>query len=950
MITQFLCCNATQKPLILILFFIFSSSIFSQNEFITTWKTDNPGTSSPTSITIPTSGGGYNYDVDWDNDGSFDELGITGSITHDFTSAGTYTIRIQGAFPHIYFNRSGDKSKILSIDQWGPNPWTTMWRSFDGCNNLVINATDTPNLSGVTNMGQMFTLASSLGGGSGNWNWNTSNVTLMYNLFYGATSFDQDISTWDVSNVTDMQRMFLNATSFNQPIGSWDVSNVIDMNRMFNNAASFNQDLSPWDVSSVTNMLRMFYQAVDFNEDLSTWTVSNVTSMEYMFNNATSFDRDIGSWDVSNVTNMNRMFASATSFNQDIGSWNVSNVSNMVYMFYGTSFNQNIGSWNVSNVADMAGMFWDNPSFNQDIGSWNVSSVTNMLFMFSGTSFNQDIASWDVSSVTNMQYMFNNTTSFNQDIGSWDVSNVTNMSYMFQDATSFNQDIGSWDVSNVTSVDAMFKYASAFDQDLSTWNVSNVNSMIHMFFGVTLSVSNYDSLLIGWDAQILQPNVDFHGGKSKYCSATSQTARANMIASDGWTIADGGVGGVCDQIIPDIDPLSDLTNECSVSPTAPTANNGAITATTTTTFPITTQGTTVITWTYDDGNNNTTTQTQNVVLNNDTPLITSLTLLIDPVDINSQPVNGSATFVDANPDYATWYWGDGSNSNGIVSGNSISGSHTYNSPGVFEVTLTLTDLCGDVATEIFQYVVVYDPSGGFVTGGGWIDSPVGAYVPSPTLTGRANFGFVSKYKKGQSVPSGNTEFQFQAADLNFKSVSYDWLIIAGTKAMFRGNGTINGVGDYKFLLSAKDENKVGGDDTFRIKIWDSYTEIVVYDNQLGSADTDEASTAIAGGSIIIHKGNGNDSRTGDIVNSKDDYTDKLIFWPNPSKNIFNLKFNTDSKVNAAIYVYDISGRIVFQKIDISDKSYQFGESLNSGIYFVNLKIGNKVKLLRIVKY
>ena len=90
---------------------------FSQ-AFITTWKTDNPGTSNNTSITIPTVGGGYNYDVDWNNDGVFDQFGITGSVTHDFGTAGTYTIAIQGVFPRIYFANGGDKEKIISINQW----------------------------------------------------------------------------------------------------------------------------------------------------------------------------------------------------------------------------------------------------------------------------------------------------------------------------------------------------------------------------------------------------------------------------------------------------------------------------------------------------------------------------------------------------------------------------------------------------------------------------------------------------------------------------------------------------------------------------------------------------------------------------------------------------------------------------------------------------------------
>ena len=57
---------------------------------------------------------------------------------------------------------------------------------------------------------------------------------------------------------------------------------------------------------------------------------------------------------------------------------------------------------------------------------------------------------------------------------------------------------------------------------------------------------------------------------------------------------------------------------CEVkSITAPTATDtckGKISGITTTPFPITKQGTTIVTWTYNDGNGNTTTQTQNVIL------------------------------------------------------------------------------------------------------------------------------------------------------------------------------------------------------------------------------------------------------------------------------------------------------------------------------------------------
>jgi len=111
-------------------------------------------------------------------------------------------------------------------------------------------------------------------------------------------------------------------------------------------------------------------------------------------------------------------------------------------------------------------------------------------------------------------------------------------------------------------------------------------------------------------------------------------------------------------------------------------------------------------------------------------------------------------------------------------------------------------------------------------------------------TGKATFGFVSKYKKGAEVPTGSTEFQFQAGDLNFHSTSYDWLVVTGSDyAKFKGVGTINGGGEYKFKIWAGDDEP----DTFRIKIWteDEFgDETVVYDNF--------SDQALGGGSIVIH--------------------------------------------------------------------------------------------------
>jgi len=179
--------------------------------------------------------------------------------------------------------------------------------------------------------------------------------------------------------------------------------------------------------------------------------------------------------------------------------------------------------------------------------------------------------------------------------------------------------------------------------------------------------------------------------------------------------------------------------------------------------------------------------TASVIVHNVAPTIDSLTAPVDPVDINDQPVTVSVAFSDpgtADTHDVTWDWGDGTLADTQQGAVSLAEQvHTYAGPDVYRVAVTVVDDDGGTATQIYEHIVIYDPAGGFVTGGGWIGSPPGAYPADPELTGKANFGFVSKYKKGQTQPTGQTEFRFKAADLDFHSSAYDWLVIAGHKAM-----------------------------------------------------------------------------------------------------------------------------------------------------------------------
>jgi len=254
-----------------------------------------------------------------------------------------------------------------------------------------------------------------------------------------------------------------------------------------------------------------------------------------------------------------------------------------------------------------------------------------------------------------------------------------------------------------------------------------------------------------------------------------------------------------------------------------------------------------------DGDDGSGSQNMSVSVNNVAPTLGAITPTpLDPVVVVGTSVGFGAPFTDpagaVDEVYDCAFDWDGDNivdEHKSVTYGACSASHTYPGTGVYTVNLIVTDKDGGVSNKsTYQYVVVYDPSAGFVTGGGWFNSPAGAYKPNADLSGKANFAFVSKYQKNATVPIGNTEFQFHAADLNFHSTSYDWLVVTGSNyAKFKGVGTINGMGEYKFQLWAGDDDP----DTFRIKIWteDEFgVETVVYDNGFDQA--------IEGGSIVIH--------------------------------------------------------------------------------------------------
>lgn len=603
------------------------------NAFITTWNTNNPGITNNHSITINTSGSLPNYNVYWEEIGN--EASHNGTITNitalsrviDFGTVGSglYRVEITGTFPRISSGGNFDATKLVTIEQWGTNSWTTMASAFAQCPNLTLTAADAPKLTSVTNLHQMFQSCSSLNSDLNHWNvstitdmsdmfsfatsfdgdissWNVSNVTTMHSMFFGATAFNQDISGWNVGNVTTMRQMFRLAENFNIAIGGWNVGSVTDMGAMFSRTLSFNQSLNSWDVNQVTDFSQMFSEATAFNGNISGWQVQGAlnmiamfdgatvfnqnisgwqpvacVSMDYMFANTSQFNINLNSWDtkIGLVTSMRSMFENAMAFNQSLNNWDVNQVDNFSSMFAGAEvFDGDISGWTVSGGEDMSGMFNGATVFNQNISGWQTTSCLSMAAMFSDTDlFNWDLSAWDVDQVVDMSYMFSGTQVFNSGLN-WNVSAVTNFQGMFNGARAFNQNITGWTTSSATDMSLMFRDTRSFNQDLSGWDIGSVTDMNDMFHNSFLSNTNYDKILIGWAAQSVQPNVTLGAHTNSYCLALA--ARNTLTGSpNNWTIIDMGL--VCPGNNPHITSISPTTGLAGTTVTL-TGTNFAVPA------------------------------------------------------------------------------------------------------------------------------------------------------------------------------------------------------------------------------------------------------------------------------------------------------------------------------------------------------------------------------------
>ena len=207
-------------------------TLSKSNALIFKVDTTKAGISDSYSFRIPTIGGGYNYTVDW-GDG-FVNTGVTGNITHTYSTQGIKIIKITGVFPRFYFANSGDKLKLLSIINWGNITYSTVQSyAFLGCTNLTSIAYGEW-LNTITDGGAMFrnctlltTLPSSI---------TFASLTSGSYMFYACTSLTTLPSSITFASLTNGVAMFssiINKSNYSQlliNIASYNTNNNVTFN------------------------------------------------------------------------------------------------------------------------------------------------------------------------------------------------------------------------------------------------------------------------------------------------------------------------------------------------------------------------------------------------------------------------------------------------------------------------------------------------------------------------------------------------------------------------------------------------------------------------------------------------------------------------------------------------------------------------------------------------
>jgi len=184
-------------------------------------------------------------------------------------------------------------------------------------------------------------------------------------------------------------------------------------------------------------------------------------------------------------------------------------------------------------------------------------------------------------------------------------------------------------------------------------------------------------------------------------------------------------------------------------------------------------------------------------------------------------------------------------------------------------------------------------------------------------------------------------------------LNFDYLSVAGYKAVFSGSGKIiGGISGVNFIMYVIDGALDGtGIDKVRLKIYNKNTNEIYYDNERGKSDAADPTTPVGLNSTVIISGTASSiTKNARSADQSQPQVLQLAASPNPSKTEFAIKTISSDKTNEIVLqLFDIYGRLIEARKTTAGSTITLGSQLRPGSYYVKAIQGDQHSEMKLVK-
>ncbi|THU31526.1 T9SS type A sorting domain-containing protein [Niastella caeni] len=271
----------------------------------------------------------------------------------------------------------------------------------------------------------------------------------------------------------------------------------------------------------------------------------------------------------------------------------------------------------------------------------------------------------------------------------------------------------------------------------------------------------------------------------------------------------------------------------------------------------------------------------------------------------------------------------------------------------------------DVATTI----TIARPGSEFVTGGGFLRNTSCAGAIAGTSTLKTNFGFNMQYNKSGSNLKGqcNIIIRSNGRIYQVKSNAVNTLVVSnatssGTPAYFNTKANYSDItnplspipmgGNMDLTVKMNDVSKGGQDDQVSILLMNPGTSQVIFSSNWSGVQT--ALQNLGGGNVSVRSTASGTSYTSTARVAQPEEIPAVVnsfavkVFGNPASDYFNINIK-GSAGKISVRVVDVQGRVIEYRETVPEGTLQLGQSYRSGFYYLEVRQGNNMKQIKLVK-